>query len=68
MIGAYVVNSASEDVFSAIAAAVYNHGDCGDRLEQRLGSVGIIASDLVAEIPFQRESLYELFGPEVRTE
>jgi NAD(P)H-hydrate epimerase len=66
MIGAYVANS--DDFLEAIAAAVFNHGDCGDRLEQRLGSVGIIASDLIEEIPYQRESLYENSYSEVAAE
>ncbi|MFZ5969464.1 MAG: NAD(P)H-hydrate dehydratase [Bacillota bacterium] len=39
------------DPFLAAAAAVYVHGDAGDRAAERLGEYGLIAGDLVLELP-----------------
>ena len=38
-------------LFEAAAAGVYLHGEAGERVKSRLGDAGMIASDLLPELP-----------------
>ncbi|PKN11227.1 MAG: bifunctional ADP-dependent NAD(P)H-hydrate dehydratase/NAD(P)H-hydrate epimerase [Deltaproteobacteria bacterium HGW-Deltaproteobacteria-4] len=45
---------------AAAAAAVWLHGRCGDRLRPRFGDAGLLASDLLVEIPGARCEIISL--------
>lgn len=45
---------------AAAAAGVWLHGRCGDRLRPRFGDAGLLASDLLGEIPGARCEVFAL--------
>jgi hydroxyethylthiazole kinase-like uncharacterized protein yjeF len=46
-------------LFEAAAAGVYLHGQAGERVKERLGDAGMIASDLLPELPLVIKNLKE---------
>ena len=44
----------------AIVAGVYLHGKAGDRVAARLGDRGLLASDIIDEIPHTLKELIEI--------
>jgi NAD(P)H-hydrate epimerase len=57
MIGAFLCQGLTP--LSAAQCAVYLHGLAGDRLCQRLGTSGLLASDLIAELPYTLHAVRE---------
>ncbi len=49
------------DPLDAAALGVYIHGKAGDLAAEKMGGVGIIASDLIRRIPLVRKWLFEQF-------
>jgi NAD(P)H-hydrate epimerase len=47
------------DPFTAAVAGVYVHGEAGRRVSLRLGDAGLLASDLLVEIPVVQRLLRE---------
>jgi hydroxyethylthiazole kinase-like uncharacterized protein yjeF len=46
-------------LFEAAACGVYLHGEAGERVKERLGDAGMIASDLLPELPLVIKNLKE---------
>jgi len=46
-------------LFEAAAAGVYLHGEAGERVKSRLGDAGMVASDLLPELPVVIKNLKE---------
>jgi NAD(P)H-hydrate epimerase len=57
MMGALVGSGDPDSILEAVLAAVYIHGLAGDRLKKRLGDRGLLASDLIHEIPLAFKEL-----------
>jgi hydroxyethylthiazole kinase-like uncharacterized protein yjeF len=50
------------DPFTAAATGVYVHGEAGRRLQARLGPAGVLASELLPELPLAMRELREAGG------
>lgn len=59
MLGALIAGN-PDRILEAILAAVYIHGLAGDRMRNRLGDRGLLASDVIEEIPLAFKEL--VFG------
>jgi hydroxyethylthiazole kinase-like uncharacterized protein yjeF len=46
-------------LFEAAAAGVYLHGQAGERVKSRLGDAGMVASDLLPELPLVIKNIKE---------